>query len=79
VAASLADLLGASGAGATQGGGAKGAGGGGGAAAAVALQEGLVLPDARGVLRPAVELSYNDAPWLDDAPGAAGADIAGEE
>jgi hypothetical protein len=69
VAAALGDLMGSSGAGATQA-------GGGGTAAAV-VRQGLVLPDARGVLRPAAELAYDDAPWLDD-DASAGA-MAGEQ
>jgi sacsin len=66
-AAALGDLLGSSGAGATQAGAGAGAG---------AARQALLLPDARGVLRPAGELAYNDAPWLDDDAGA-GAGMAG--
>jgi len=72
VAAALADLLGASGGGATQ---AGGSGAAAAAAAVVGAREALVLPDARGVLRAASELSYNDAPWLDDSSAG---NIAGE-
>lgn len=63
VAAALADLLGASGGGATQA-------GAGAAAEAMAVRTQLLLPDVRGVLRLASELSFNDAPWLEDASAA---------
>jgi hypothetical protein len=68
VAAALADLLGASGGGATQSAGADAAGA---AADAARVRASLLLPDARGVLRPTGELAYNDAPWIEDSPGGA--------
>jgi hypothetical protein len=39
------------------------------AAAGGKQQEVLLVPDDQGVLRPAAELAYDDAPWL-DAPTA---------
>lgn len=65
VAQALADVIGASGGGATAGSHAVQ-----GAAGAGNQQQGPVLvPDDEGVLRPAAELAYDDAPWL-DAPAA---------
>jgi hypothetical protein len=65
VVQALADVVGASGGGATAGRRA----GNEAAAAAGKQQEVLLVPDDEGVLRPAAELAYDDAPWL-DAPTA---------
>lgn len=65
VVQALADVVGASGGGATAG---KRAGDVT-AAAGGKQQELLLVPDDGGVLRPAAELAYDDAPWL-DAPTA---------
>lgn len=67
VAQALADVVGASGGGATAGKQAVA-----GAPASNSKQQDVVLvPDSEGVLRPTAELAYDDAPWL-DAPSAAG-------
>jgi hypothetical protein len=65
VVQALADVVGASGGGATAGRRA----GDVAAAAGGKQQEVLLVPDDQGVLRPAAELAYDDAPWL-DAPTA---------
>jgi hypothetical protein len=65
VVQALADVVGASGGGATAGRRA----GDVAAAAGGKQQEVLLVPDEQGVLGPAAELAYDDAPWL-DAPTA---------
>lgn len=69
VAQALADVLGASGGGATAGKQAvhkaEAASAGGSKAADVVL-----VPDDSGVMRPAADLAFDDAPWLDGASPA---------
>jgi hypothetical protein len=88
VAQALADIVGASGGGATAGRAALEGGGGAGAGGSALLSVGradaahlttaahktaLLVPDAAGVLRPAAELAYDDAPWLESAVDGSGA------
>lgn len=61
VVQALADVVGASGGGATAGRRTVESSG--------KQQEALLVPDDQGVLRPAAELAFDDAPWL-DAPTA---------
>eukprot|EP00878_Enallax_costatus_P018109 GHUV01019053.1.p1 GENE.GHUV01019053.1~~GHUV01019053.1.p1 ORF type:complete len:1075 (+),score=289.48 GHUV01019053.1:149-3226(+) len=63
VAQALADVIGASGGGATAG--KQAVQDAGPAVTASKRPDEVLVPDSEGVLRPAAELAYDDAPWLD--------------
>lgn len=66
VAQALADVIGASGGGATAGRQAV--------QGAAKQHDDVLVPDIEGVLRPAAELAYDDAPWFNAPAAATGTD-----
>lgn len=69
VAQALADVLGASGGGATAGKAAllKSEAQGGPGEAGSRRADVVLVPDESGVMRPAADLAFDDAPWLDNS------------